>query len=161
MNRKKIIICAALLLLVIASMHYNKIIMVEDIIKPYSTDNIPAEIKTSIFISVHLNKELNVDKYEAKKEIIDFISNIKIKKMLISPESYSLKFKEAYHIFLYSYDKEIKTFYINILDKKHIMINGTTYKIVGNPELSQIYNFIIRSQPKGSLDKLYYDFIED
>ncbi len=158
---KKIIICTVLLLLFAASMHYNRIINVEDIIKPYSAENLPAEMKTSIFISVHLNKELNVDKYESKKEIIDFISNIKVKKILIPPKAYSLKFKEAYHIFLYSYDKEMKTVHIYILDKKHIMINGTTYKIVGNPQLSRIYNSIIRSQPKGSLETLYYDLIED
>lgn len=158
---KKIIIFILLLILIILSMHYSTIIKVEDIIKPYSAENLPAEIKTSIFISVHLNKELNVEKYESKKEIIDFISNIKVKKMLIPTEAYSLKFKEVYHIFLYSYNKEIKTVHIYILDKKHIMINGITYKIVGNPELPQIYNLIIRSQPKGSLDKLYYDLIED
>lgn len=158
---KKIIIYVLILLLVIISMHYNTIIKVGDLIKPYSAENLPDEMKTSIFIAVHLNKELNVDKAESKKEIIDFLSSMKVKKVLINPESYSIKSKETYHIFLYSYEKEMKTVYIYILDKKHIMINDTTYKIVGNPRLSLIYDSIIRAQPKGSLEKLYYDLIED
>ncbi|WP_313346764.1 hypothetical protein [Sedimentibacter sp.] len=61
---KKIIVCVVLFLLVIVSIRYNKIIKVEDLIKPYSVENLPDEMKTYIFFSIHSSKELNVDGYE-------------------------------------------------------------------------------------------------
>ncbi|WP_179237849.1 hypothetical protein [Sedimentibacter hydroxybenzoicus] len=47
---------------------------------------------------------------------------------------------------------------MNVLLNK---VNDATYKILNNPDLSSIYNSIIVSQPKGSIDKFYYDLIED
>ncbi|HCX62243.1 hypothetical protein [Sedimentibacter sp.] len=158
---KKIVVCGLFFLLLIVSISYNTVIKVEDIIKPYSVEKLPDEIKTYIFFSIHSSKELNVDGYESKKEIIDLLSSIKVKKVLISPQAYSPKLKETYHIFLYNYENEIKTLYVNILDKKYIRVNDITYKMLNNPDLSSIYNSIIMAQPKGLIDKFYYDLIED
>jgi len=33
--------------------------------------------------------------------------------------------------------------------------------MLNNPDLSSIYNSIIMAQPKGLIDKFYYDLIED
>ncbi len=157
---KKIIFIGLALILLIVIIICNKTTTVSEIIKPYSTVNLPEEMKTSIYISYFSSKELNVTNYESKKEIINFLSSIKVKKPLVTPPKiYNPKLKETYHIFMNNYEEE-GFVYIYILNKKYIRINDNTFKISNNPDLLNLYNIIINDQPKGSIDEFYYNLIE-
>lgn len=157
---KKIILFGVALILLIVIITFNKTTTVGDIIKPYSTVYIPEEMKTSIYFSYFSSKELNVTNYESKKEIINLLSSIKVKKPLVTPPKiYNPKLKETYHIFMNNYEEE-GFVYIYILNKKYIRINDNTFKISNNPDLFSLYNIMINDQPKGTIDEFYYNLIE-
>src|SRR5690554_4537125 len=127
---KKIILIGFALILLIVIIIFNKTTTVGEIVKPYSTENLPEEMKTSIYFSYFSSKELNVTNYESKKEIVNLLSSIKVKKPLVTPPKiYNPKLKETYHLFFNNYEDEEDSVYIYILNKKYIRINDITYKI--------------------------------
>lgn len=156
---KKTILCVLVLILIIFTASYNKVIKVDDIIKPYSLENLPDKMETYIYFSSYSNKELDVTGNESKKEIINLLSNIKVKKVLFSPTTYNPKLKETYQIFLSNNENEINSIYVSIFNDKYIRINDKIYKILSNPDLSSIYNIIILDQPKGLIDEFYYNLM--
>jgi hypothetical protein len=154
---KKIILCIPVLLLLFIAINYYKPIKVNDLIAPYSSEILPEKIHSFIFFSSQSLKELKVTGKESIKKIVGLIGNMKVRKKLISPNPYTPKIKDTYYFVFYGENKKIQS--INILNNKYIEINNKPYSIIGTPNISSIYEIIILDQPKGSLDKFYYDLI--
>jgi len=134
---------------------YNKPINLKSLILPYSIDNLPEKINANIYFSAHSSKELDVVGEESKKEIVSLLSSVKVRTKLFDPKTYTPKLKETYNIVFYDNEKEQVNIYI--YNSEYIRINYNTYKIIGNLNLSDIYDSIIEDQPEGSLDEFYYD----
>lgn len=156
---KKIIMLIIIILIAILAVFYFKPIRVSNLIQPFSSNNLPEKIETAIYFSPHSGKELDVTSEKSIEELLTLIENIKVRKNIIPPQSYKPQLKETYILFFYGEDKNNQ--YINILNSKYIQINNRQYEIIGMPDLSRIYDIIILDQAEGSLDKFYYDLIED
>ena len=155
MNKKGILFKLLLAFLFIIII-YNKPINLKSLILPYSIDNLPEKISADIHFSAHSSKELDVVGEEAKKEIISLLSSVKVKTKLFALKAYTPKLKETYTIIFYGANEKEKV-YIYIYNREYIKINYNTYKIMGNLDLSQIYDSIISDQPEGSLDEFYHN----
>lgn len=156
---KKIIILIIIILIILLAMFYCRPIGVSNLIQPLSSKNLPWKIESAIFFSAHSKKELGVTNEESLEELITVIENIKVRKNIITPQSYSPQLKETYRLSFYGDDN--KYHYINILNSKYIQINDRHYKIIGTPNLSKLYDIIILDQAEGTLDKFYYDLIDN
>ncbi len=156
---KKIILSVIILLIIILAMFYFKPVDINDLIQPFSGENLPRKIETAIFFSVQSEKVLDVTNEESIREMITLIENMNIKKSLLIPQSYSPKLKETYRLILYGEDNRCQ--YINILNSKYIQINHKLYEIFDTPKLARIYDIIILAQAEGTLDRFYYDLIEN
>ena len=155
---KKIIVFIVIIPIIILTIFYYRPIEVSDLIDPLSSKNLPLKVETAIFFSSHSKKELEVSNEDSLEELIELMENIKVMKKVKAPESYSPLIKETYWFTLYREDN--KYHYIDILNSKYIRINNRYYAILGNPDLSKIYNIIILDQDEGKLDEFYYDLIE-
>lgn len=155
---KKIILPIIILLIIMLIMFYFRPVDINNLIQPFSSKNSPRKIETAIFFSTQSEKELDVTNEESIREMITLIENMRIKRNLITPQTYSPLLKETYRLVLYGEDSRI---YINILNSKYIQINHKMYKIIGTPNLSRIYDIIILAQAEGTLDRFYYNLIEN
>lgn len=156
---KKIILPVIILLIIILTMFYFKPLDINNLIQPFSSENLPKKIETAIFFSTQSEKVLDVTNEESIREMITLIENMRIKKNLISPQTYSPQLKETYRLVLYGEDNRNQ--YISILNSKYIQINHRLYEIIGTTNLTRIYDIIILDQAEGTLDKFYYDLIEN
>lgn len=156
---KKIILPVIILLIIILTMFYFKSVNINNLIQPFSSKNLPRKIETVIFFSTQSEKVLDVTNEESKREMITLIENIRIKKNLITPQTYNPQLKETYRLVLYGEDNRNQ--YINILNSKYIQINHRLYEINGTTNLTRIYDIIILDQAEGTLDRFYYDLIEN
>lgn len=147
------------ILLIIVTIFYLRPIDINSLIQPFSHEDLPTKIGIAIFFSSHSMKELDVTNEESIREMIALIENIRIKRNLISPQSYSPMLKETYRLFLYGEDNS--NLYINILSSKYIQINQKFYEIIDASNLSRIYDIAILAQAEGTLDRFYYDLIEN
>lgn len=77
--------------------------------------------------------------------------------MMRSIEAWEPRFQNTYRLVFHYENNETQT--IHILNSDFIKLNNDIYKVLGNPNFSSIYETIILDQPKGTLDKLYYDWI--
>jgi len=156
---KKIILSVIIILIIILTMLYFRSLDINDLIQPSISKNLPRKIETVIFFSTQSEKKLDLTNEESIKEMITLIENMKIKKNLLSPQAYSPKLKETYRLILYGEDNKYQ--YINILNSKYIQINHKLYEIIDTPNLARIYDIIILDQAEGTLDRFYYDLIEN
>ena len=156
---KKIIMLIIIILIILLAIFYCRPIGVSKLIQPLSSENLPLKIETVIFFSTHSEKELNVTNEESIEEMITLIESIKVRRNIITPQSYRPQPKETYRL-VFNEKNNINQ-YINILSSKYIQINHRQYEIIGTPNLSNIYDIIILDQEEGTLDKFYYDLIEN
>jgi len=82
-----------------------------------------------------------VDENIAIKEIVNFLGNIKVKNKMETVKTYKPEFKNTYRIVFYNSKNEIQ--YISIFNHEYIEINNKYYKIIGNPNLNNLYNMIV------------------
>lgn len=155
----KKIITTVVILMIIVTIFYLRPIDINSLIQPFSNESLPTKIGIAIFFSSQSMKELDVTNEESIREMIALIENMRIKRNLISPQSYSPMLKETYRLFLHGEDN--RNLYINILNSKYIQINQKLYEIIDTPNLSRIYDIAILSQAEGTLDRFYYDLIEN
>lgn len=161
MNKK--IIVLIIILIILLAIFYFRPLEVKELINPLSSRNLPLKVESVIFFSAHSKKELSVTNEESLEELIRLIENIKVKKKIITLGSFSPQFKETYWFTLYG-QQNSKYQYIDILSSKYIRINNRDYKIVGNPNLSRIYDIIILDQldqSEETLDEFYYDLLDN
>jgi len=156
--KKNIIISTIVLLLLIIILSNFKPIQVSELIVPYTNEGLPKKISSSIYFSYASEKELEVTGEKSIKKIVTLVENMKVRKKITLSDTYTPKLKSTYHLSFYGPNDEIQSIYI--LNNKCIIINHKTYKIVGTPNLSSIYDIIILDQPEGSLDEFYYDLIQ-
>ena len=156
---KKIILSVIIILIIILTMLYFRPLDINDLIQPSISKNLPKKIETVIFFSAQSEKKLDLTNEESIKEMITLIGNMKIKKNLLNPQAYSPKLKETYRLILFGEDNKYQ--YINILNSKYIQINHKLYEIIDTPNLARIYDIIILAQAEGTLDRFYYNLIEN
>ncbi|MDF2882024.1 MAG: hypothetical protein K0R54_2581 [Clostridiaceae bacterium] len=156
---KKIIMHIVIILIIILAIFYYRPIGVNNLIQPLSSKNLPLKIETAIFFSTQSGKELDVTNMESIEQIITLIESIKVRRNIITPQSYSPQFKETYRLVFNG--KKNNNQYINILNSKYIQINHKQYEIIGTSNLSKLYDLIILDQAEGTLDKFYYDLISN
>lgn len=156
---KKIILGVLVLFLVVFLISYFNPMEVKDIMKSYTGEMMPNKISSSIYFSPHSSKELEVTGKESIEQIVTLLEGMKVRKLLKSPNEWSLEFKNTYLFFFDIENKENLT--INILNSKYIKINQNTYKIINKPDLSKLYEIIILDQPKDTLNNFYYEQIEN
>ncbi len=156
--RRRIILGAIAIILLLLGIYYFKPITVYELIKPYSEDNLPKNITSHIFFSAYSNKELEIDEEYSIKELVEVLGNIQVRKGIISYSSYRPKVKNTYRFSINDEDNTIQNIYI--MDSEYIEINNKTYKIVGTPDLSKFYEIIILAQEEGTLDEFYYELID-
>ena len=156
---KKIILSVIIILIIILTMLYFRPLDINDLIQPSISKNLPKKIETVIFFSAQSEKKLDLTNEESIKEMITLIGNMKIKKNLLNPQADSPKLKETYRLILFGEDNKYQ--YINILNSKYIQINHKLYEIIDTPNLARIYDIIILAQAEGTLDRFYYDLIEN
>jgi hypothetical protein len=156
---KKIIMLIIIILIIILAIFYCRPIGVNNLIQPLSSKNLPLKIETAIFFSTQSEKELDVTNMESIEQIITLIESIKVRRNIITPQSYSPQFKETYRLVING--KKNNNQYINILNSKYIQINHKQYEIIGTSNLSKLYDKIILDQAEGTLDKFYYDLISN
>lgn len=156
---KKILVPIIILPIILLTLFYSRPIKVGNLIKPLSSSNLPMKIESTIFFSVAPGKELDVSNKKSIEELTSLVENIKVRKNIIAPQSYKPLLKETYKLTLYGKDNTYC--YINILDSKYIQVNNTIYRMLGDPNLSKVYDIIILDQAEGSLDEFYYDLIDN
>lgn len=155
--KKKIFIAIINALIIILTVFYYRPIGVNKLIQPFSSKNLPSNIKTEIFFSALSEKALDVTNEASIKELINLIENMKVRKNIITTRVYSPQLKETYRLFINGEDNSHQ--YIYILNNEYIQINHVQYRIIGRPDLSRIYDIIILDQAEGILDRFYYDLI--
>ena len=156
---KKFIMLIIIILIILLAIFYYKPIEVNNLIQPLSSKNLPFKIETAIFFSYLSNKELDVTNKESIEQIITLIESIKVRKNIITPQSYSPQFKETYRLVFKG--KNSNNQYITIFNGKYIEINHKQYEIIGTTNLSKLYDIIILDQAKGTLDEFYYNLIDN
>lgn len=156
---KKIILPIVIILIIILPILYLRPVNINNLIQPFNSKNLPGKIETVIFFSTQSEKTLDITNEESIREMITLIENMRISRNLITPQVYSPQLKETYRLVLYGEDNRNQ--YINILNSKYIQINHKLYEIKGTPNLTKIYDIIILDQAEGTLDRFYYDLIEN
>lgn len=151
-----ILVAAALII----SISYFRSLEVGSILELNTEEALPNEINSFIWFSSMSEKELMVNGKDSIKEIVSLLENLKVRKRITSPfPAYNPKLKETYGLDVYKSNGEISS--IRILNSKDIVIDHKNYyRIVGNPDLSKLYEIIILDQPEGTLDELYYDLLD-
>lgn len=157
MNKKIIVVIITILIIILAI--FFRPIGISKLIQPFSSKNLPWEIESAIFFSSYSEKKLDVTNEEYKEELITLIENIKVRRNIITPQSYRPQLKETYRLSFYGEHNEYQ--YISIWNSKYMQINHRHYKIIGTPNLSRVYDITILDQAKGTLDKFYYDLIDN
>lgn len=156
---KKIIVLIVVIPIILLTIFYFRPIEVSDLIHPLSSKDLPLKVESAIFFSAGSKKELDVTTEESLEELVELMENIKVMKKITTLESYRPQFKETYWLTFYGEDN--KYHYIDILNSKYIRINNRYYKIIGNPDLSRVYDIIILDQAEETLDEFYYDLLEN
>ena len=156
--KNKRIFSIIILICFILGINYFKPIQVYDLIKPYNSEILPKKINSYIYFSSYSDKDFEVRGQDSIKKIITLLGNIKVRKVLTTPNPYTPKLKSTYRFFFISENNKTESIYI--LNNEYIEINHKGYQIIGMPELSKIYELIILDQEEGSLDKFYYDLID-
>jgi hypothetical protein len=156
---KKIIMLIIIILIILLAIFYYKPIGVNNLIQPLSSKNLPLKIETAIFFSALSDKELDVTNKESIEQIITLIESIKVRRNIITPQTYRPQFKETYRLVFNG--KNSNNQYIDIFNSKYIQINHKQYEIIGTTNLSKLYDIIILDQAKGTLDEFYYNLIDN
>lgn len=156
---KKIIMLIIIILIILLAIFYYKPIGVNSLIQPLSSKNLPLKIETAIFFSALSDKELDVTNKESIEQIITLIESIKVRRNIITPQSFKPQLKETYRLVFNG--KNSNNQYIDIFNSKYIQINHKQYEIIGTTNLSKLYDIIILDQAKGTLDEFYYNLIDN
>lgn len=156
---KKIIMLIIIILIILLAIFYYKPIGVNSLIQPLSSKNLPLKIETVIFFSALSDKELDVTNKESIEQIITLIESIKVRRNIITPQSFKPQLKETYRLVFNG--KNSNNQYIDIFNSKYIQINHKQYEIIGTTNLSKLYDIIILDQAKGTLDEFYYNLIDN
>jgi hypothetical protein len=154
---KKIIMLIIIILVILLAIFYYRPIGVNNLIQPLSSKNLPLKIETRIFFSALSDKELNVTNKESIKQVITLIESIKVRRNIITHQSFRPQLKETYSLVFH--EKNSNNQYITFFNSKYIEINHKQYEIIGTTNLSKLYDIIILDQAKGTLDEFYYNLI--
>lgn len=154
---KKITLALIFIILLLSGINYFKPLSTTELIKAGAAI-LPTTITAEIFFSSQEQKELTVTDAASIQAIMDFLGSIKVRKILISPDSYHPKLKNTYNLALITDNSEVE--YINIFDNNYLELSHKTYRVVGSPDLTALYELIVSAQPAGSLDQFYYELIK-
>lgn len=138
--KKNIVISFIVILFIIFVLLYFKSTQISNIIEVYNNDNIPNKIIAYVYVPFS-TKQYEVNKHETIREIINIITNIKVRNKLIVIRDYVPEFKNTYNLILYDLNNEAQTIYI--YNKKYLKINDKYYYIVDVPDLSSMYDLIV------------------
>ncbi len=138
--KKSILISFIVTLFIIFVLFYFKSTQVSNIIEVYNNDNIPNKIIAYVYAPFS-TKQYEVNKHETIREIINILTNIKVRNKLIVIKDYVPEFKNTYNLILYDFSNEVQNIYI--YNRKYLKINNKYYYMVDVPDLSSMYDLIV------------------
>lgn len=125
---------------------------------PYTGNFTPDTVDVMVNFSPSLRKDFEVNNANLAKELYLYLENLKIRRVMIPPNSYKLETIGSYFINLQS--KEGKYLAITIFNTDYISINGRTYKSFNKIDLKKIYKIVLLDQDKEEIDEYYLNIIE-
>ncbi|SHJ53469.1 hypothetical protein [Paramaledivibacter caminithermalis] len=162
MKKKNVIYFSTLLIIIISLyfLFFPRYLYVHEIMNPYKEDFTPNGINVSVRFSYLSSKEFKLDSKYLVNELVEFLGNIKVRRVLIRPkaEYYTPRIMNTYKLTIHSI--EGKVLGIEIKDHNYIEIRGQIYKIIENVDLTKIYELILRGQDRDSVDEFYFDIIK-
>lgn len=158
--KKRYLTYAILLLLIVFAVYYFYPMSISEIAKPYTGVFTPYKIDAHVYFPHLLStKEFEVNDEKLVYELFIFLENIKVRRIITNPTSYSPKLMNTYKLSIHS--KEGKYLWLFIMNKNYIQINRETYKILGKVDLSRIYELVLLDQDKDSIDEYYFNLLQE
>ena len=158
--KKKYLLYIILLLLIVITVLYFYPMSMRKIMQSNEELFVPQSIKADVYFPHLLStKEFYVNDDNLVSELYQLVGDIKVRRIIIKPDSYIPKLMNTYWLSIQS--KEEKILRIFITNENYIQINDKTYKIVGKVDLRRIYELVLLDQDKDSLDEYYFNILKD
>ena len=150
---KKYVKYGFIVLFIILFTYYYKPFPISEITVPYTGDFTPDTVDVMVTFSPSLRKDFEMNNVNLVNELNLYLENLKIRRVMIPPNSYKLETIGSYFISLHS--KKGKHLAITILNTDYISINGRIYKSYNKIDLKKIYKLVLMDQDKEDIDEYY------
>ncbi|SKC65974.1 hypothetical protein [Maledivibacter halophilus] len=148
-----------IVLIIILLITYYYPFPISKIIASYTGIFTPETVDLKVNFSSFLSKDFKMDDTNLVNELYSYIENLKVRRVMIPPNSYYIQTPGWYLIRIQS--KEGKYLIIVIYNSDYISINGKTYKLTDKMDLKKIYKLILLDQDKEDIDEYYFNIIEE